>query len=139
MAQLPDDELCTPAGEQDNAIVNLVWHLAGNLESRFTDFLTSDGEKPWRKRDEEFIRHQVDRATILERWETGFRVLFDALGQLTDADLARTITIRGEPLSVVRALHRSVAHTAYHVGQMVYIAKTRRGSDWKTLTLPKAR
>ena len=133
--QLPEAQLADAAGSS-NSIATIVWHLAGNLTSRFTDFLTSDGEKPWRDRDSEFLARQVKRAELQAKWEDGWRVLFAALSALTDADLAKTVTIRGQPHTVTEALHRSLAHTSYHVGQIVFVAKARRGADWRYLTIP---
>jgi len=135
VTQLPEAQLAETAGSS-NSIATIVWHLAGNLTSRFTDFLTSDGEKPWRDRDSEFLARQVKRAELQAKWEDGWRVLFAALSALTDADLAKTVTIRGQPHTVAEALHRSLAHTSYHVGQIVFVAKARRGADWRYLTIP---
>ncbi len=133
--QLPEAQLADAAGSS-NSIATIVWHLAGNLTSRFTDFLTSDGEKPWRDRDSEFLARQVKRQELQAKWEDGWRVLFAALSALTDADLAKTVTIRGQPHTVAEALHRSLAHTSYHVGQIVFVAKALRGADWRYLTIP---
>jgi hypothetical protein len=119
-----------------NSIATLVWHISGNLKSRFTDFLASDGEKPWRARDEEFLDRSVTRAQLLEKWEDGWRVLFATLATLKPDDLTRTVTIRNQPLAVHDALHRSLAHASYHVGQVVYIAKALRGDKWKYLSIP---
>ena len=136
--QLPDAQLADAAGSS-NSIAIIVWHLAGNLTSRFTDFLTSDGEKPWRDRDSEFLARQVTRAELQAKWEDGWRVLFAALSALTDADLAKTVTIRGQPHTVAEALHRSLAHASYHVGQIVFVAKALRGADWRYLSIPPGR
>jgi len=133
--QLPEAQLADAAGSS-NSIATIVWHLAGNLTSRFTDFLTSDGEKPWRDRDSEFLARQVKRAELQAKWEDGWRALFAALSALTDADLAKPVTIRGQPHTVAEALHRSLAHTSYHVGQIVFVAKALRGADWRYLTIP---
>ncbi len=132
--QLPEAQLADAAGSS-NSIAIIVWHLAGNLTSRFTDFLTSDGEKLWRDRDSEFLARQVKRAELQAKWEDGWRVLFAALSALTDADLAKTVTIRGQPHTVAEALHRSLAHTSYHVGQIVFVAKALRGADWRYLSI----
>ncbi|MEW6320441.1 MAG: DUF1572 family protein [Acidobacteriota bacterium] len=134
IAQLADDQIAAAAPA--NSIAVIVWHVSGNLASRFTDFLTSDGEKPWRNRDEEFVARTVSRAELLEKWEKGWRALYGALDQLTDADLGKTVTIRQQPMLVHEALHRSLAHTASHVGQIVYIAKTLRAGDWRYLSIP---
>ena len=133
--QVADSQLAQVAGS-GNSIVTIVWHLAGNLKSRFTDFLTSDGEKPWRDRDSEFLARAVSRKQLQAKWEDGWQVLFAALTDVSDADLGRTVTIRGEPHTVAQALHRSLAHAGYHVGQIVYVAKTLRGADWRYLSIP---
>src|SRR5262245_31376594 len=120
-AQLRDGELSTPrvsatvepSSENDNSVAVIVWHISGNLVSRFTEFLTSDGEKPWRHRDEEFVARDVSRAELLEKWERGWSVLFATLGALTDEHVSHTVHIRRQPLSVVEALHRSLAHVSY--------------------------
>jgi hypothetical protein len=134
--QVRDEELVAPGPNGNSSITVIVWHVAGNLASRFTDFLTSDGEKPWRQRDEEFIAREVSRAELLEKWEQGWGILFDALAPLTDAHLAERVTIRGEGLAVYQALHRSLAHAACHVGQIVYLAKSFRGDRWTSLSIP---
>lgn len=118
------------------SVATLVWHVAGNLESRFTDFLESDGEKPWRDRESEFASRTPTRDALRAKWERGFGVLMDALDALTDADLARTVTIRKLPLRVDEALFRSLAHTSYHVGQIVYRARALRGDAWEYLSIP---
>jgi len=133
--QLADSQLAQVPGT-GNSIVTIVWHLAGNLKSRFTDFLTADGEKPWRDRDSEFLAREVSRKELQAKWEDGWRVLFAALTHLSDLDLGRTVTIRGEPHTVAQALHRSLAHASYHVGQIVYEAKALRGVDWRYLSIP---
>lgn len=135
-AQLDDEQLsaCDPSG--GNSVATLVWHLAGNFTSRFTDFLESDGEKPWRQREDEFVRRRVPRAELLAKWDAGFEVLFAATSTLDDSHLARTVTIRGVGLSVLEALHRSLAHTSYHVGQMVFLGRLLKGGDWSYLTIP---
>ncbi len=135
-AQLHDAELSAAGSGGGNSTAVLVWHVAGNLASRFTDFLTTDGEKPWRQRDEEFKQRHVTRQELLEKWESGWKVLGATLAALTDAELSRTVAIRGKPLKVHEALHRSLAHTAYHVGQIVFIAKEMRGASWKSLSIP---
>jgi uncharacterized damage-inducible protein DinB len=134
--QLDEPELVVSGTGRGNSVAIICWHVAGNLRSRFTDFLTSDGEKPWRRREEEFQSRAVSRAELREQWELGWTALLDTLKQLTDADLARTVTIRGNELTVAEALHRSLAHTSYHVGQIVYIARGLRGQDWRFLSIP---
>ena len=136
IAQLGDEELVVTASEGGNSIVAIVWHLAGNLESRFTDFRTSDGEKPWRDRDDEFVLRSVTKAQLLEKWERGWRALLTAIGQLGDADLLATVTIRRQQLRIDQALQRSLAHTAYHVGQIVFLAKQIRRGGWTCLSIP---
>ncbi len=137
MAQLDDDELSHAGSTEDNSIAVIVWHVAGNLASRFTDFRSSDGEKPWRNRDDEFASRTVTRNELLTKWDAGWHALFGALSELSDEQLGETVTIRGQSLRVDQALHRSLAHTAYHVGQIVYVAKLLRGSGWKTLSIPR--
>lgn len=133
--QLTDSELSS-APNGGNSIATICWHVSGNLRSRFTDFLTTDGEKPWRHREEEFEPRAVTRADLLAKWEQGWDALLHALGDLSDAQLEATITIRGERFLVHEALQRSLAHTTYHVGQIVYAAKALRGSNWKFLSIP---
>ena len=136
MTQLDEASLAAPGPNDGNSIATICWHMSGNLSSRFTDFLTSDGEKPWRRREEEFHTRNVTRAELLDKWTQGWDVLFQALDELTDADLGRTVTIRQQPLRVDEALHRSLAHTSYHVGQIVYLAKGMRGKEWRYLSIP---
>ncbi len=135
-AQLDDAELSQPGPNGGNSIAVLVWHVAGNLGSRFTDFRIADGEKPWRDRDDEFVPRSVTREEMLAKWESGWRALFEALGQLADEDLAGTVTVRGQALRIDQALLRSVAHTVYHIGQILYLAKSFRGVGWKNLSIP---
>ena len=137
LAQMSDDQLAYAANDESNSATMMVWHISGNLESRFTDFLTADGEKPWRKRDEEFDARRVTRDQLQQKWERGWRVLSASLANLHDADLSRTVTIRGEQMPVHQALHRSLAHTSYHVGQIVYVAKSLQGGSWSTLSMPR--
>ena len=124
-----------PLGD-GNSVAVLVWHVAGNLESRFTDFLSSDGEKAWRDRESEFGDRQVAPAEARAKWERGWSVLFATLRTLSEADLTRTVTIRGQALSVVEALHRSLAHASHHVGQIVLLARALRGAGWTYLSIP---
>lgn len=135
MDQLHDAEL-VDGPDGGNSIATIVWHVSGNLQSRFTDFLTSDGEKPWRQREEEFALRQATKAEVLAQWERGWSVLLTALDGLTDADLPRRVTIRQQPLKVHEALHRSLAHISYHVGQIVYHAKSIRAGQWRYLSIP---
>jgi hypothetical protein len=136
--QLSGDQLAHVPAAEGNSVAILVWHIAGNLKSRFTDFLTTDGEKPWRQRESEFEERQVGHDQLRQKWDEGWTVLFDALSQLSDADLGKRIAIRGESLAVHEALHRSLAHTSSHVGQIVLLGKSLRGAEWRTLTIPRS-
>jgi uncharacterized damage-inducible protein DinB len=136
LRQLTGEQLAAPGPSGGNSIATICWHVGGNLRSRFTDFLTSDGEKPWRQREEEFRARSVTHAELLAHWEAGWGVLLATLAGLTDADLIRTVTIRGQPLRVDQALHRSLAHTSYHVGQVVYAARALCGPAWRFLSIP---
>ncbi len=136
IAQLDEDEISASGPDSGNSVAVVVWHIAGNLASRFTNFLTADGEKPWRQRDEEFARRTVTRQELMNKWEHGWTTLLGAVSELTDDDLHRNVTIRGEPLRVHDALHRSLAHVSYHVGQIVYLSKSLRGKAWKFLSIP---
>jgi uncharacterized damage-inducible protein DinB len=137
IAQLSDAEFAQTSSPDDNSVAVIVWHIAGNLRSRFTDFRTTDGEKPWRNRDEEFVSRTVTREQLLAKWESGWQAVFTALAELTDGDIDQNVTIRGQAHTIGDALLRALAHTSYHVGQIVYIAKAARGSEWKTLSIPK--
>lgn len=134
----PDEHLHTELDRNSNSVAIIVKHLGGNLKSRYRDFLTTDGEKPDRDRDREFeMPDQVSRAEILRWWEEGWTTAFAALDALTPADLGRGVTIRGEAFLVTEALNRSVTHAAYHVGQLVYLARHFAGPAWKSLSIPK--
>lgn len=122
-----------------NSIAIVVQHLHGNMLSRWTEFLTADGEKPARDRDGEFEPQQLTAHELRERWEEGWRVCLDAVAALTDADLAATVRIRGEPLTALDAILRQVSHYGYHVGQIVQLARWRRGAEWRSLTIPKGK
>lgn len=137
IAQLTDAQLTGSDGVGSNSIVAICWHISGNLRSRFTDFLTADGEKPWRQRDEEFDARHVSRAELLAKWSEGWATLFAAIDALSDEQLGATVTIRHQPLQVHEALHRSLAHTSYHVGQIVFVAKALRGAEWTSLSIPR--
>lgn len=134
--QLSESALTQAATGEGNSVTTLVWHISGNLASRFSDFLTSDGEKPWRDRESEFVRRGVTRAELARKWETGWQILSDTLQTLNDEDLGRTVTIRGQPLTVCEALHRSLSHASYHVGQIVFLAKSILGEGWEYLSIP---
>lgn len=135
--QVPDDKLHTALDANTNSIAVIMKHVSGNLTSRWTDFLTTDGEKPWRNRDDEFIDTFRSRAELVEKWERGWACLFDALRSLKPEDLGKSVLIRGEPHSVPLAMSRSLAHTAYHIGQIVQVARIHAGDNWKTLTIPR--
>ena len=140
MAQCPDAALFTILDAQSNSIAVIVKHMSGNMCSRWSDFLTSDGEKPDRNRDTEFEEPPKTRAELLELWERGWKYVFDALQPLTDADAARTVTIRNEPHSVMQAINRQVAHYSHHIGQILFLAKhltfTSTGK-WQSLSVPR--
>ena len=136
MAQVPEAALSASGLNEGNSLAVMCWHISGNLKSRFTDFLTTDGEKQWRKRDEEFEARSVSREDLLAKWNEGWSVLFGTLAGLKDEDLTKTVTIRGQGLAVHEALHRSLAHTSYHVGQIVYLSHAIVGAGWKYLSIP---
>jgi len=137
MAQCPDEGLFGVLDEENNSIAIVVKHMTGNMRSRWTDFLTSDGEKANRNRDAEFEAPPKTRAEILDLWDAGWKCVFGALEPLNDASMSKTVTIRGEEHSVMQAINRQIAHYAYHVGQIVLLAKHFAGANWKTLTIPK--
>ena len=137
IAQCPDDKFCAEIDPESNSIAIIMKHMAGNMRSRWTDFLATDGEKPDRHRDSEFEVPPKTREELLTMWEAGWKLLFDALTPLTDADLSATVTIRTEPHSVTQAINRQIAHYSYHIGQIAYLARHFAGSQWKTLTIPK--
>lgn len=141
MAQIPDDgAFGTMIDADSNSVAIIVQHIAGNLRSRYRDFLTTDGEKPDRNRDQEFEVHEpVTRAAVLTLWDEGWAVALQSLEALAPADLDRTITIRGESFRVIEALNRSVTHTAYHVGQIVYLARHLAAGRWTSLSIPKGK
>jgi Protein of unknown function (DUF1572) len=140
VAQVSDADFFRKLDPESNSVALLMKHIAGNLRSRWTDFLTSDGEKPDRNRDTEFERYDADtKESILARWESGWRMLFEALAPLGDDDLQRTVVIRGEPHTVVQAINRQVTHYASHVGQIVFLAKHLAGDRWKTLSIPRGK
>ena len=134
--QLTAEQLCTRVSPESNSLATIVWHISGNLESRFTDFLTTDGEKPWRKREDEFARREATPPEIHDKWDRGWETLTTTLAGLTDADLQKSVTIRGVEFTVAEALLRSVAHASYHVGQMTFVGKMLRGEDWTYLSIP---
>jgi uncharacterized damage-inducible protein DinB len=137
MAQITDDQLLAVLDSEANSIAVIVKHMSGNLRSRWLDFLTTDGEKPSRDRDAEFEDPPSTRENLLAAWEDGWQCLFTALEPLAEEDLQRTVTIRGEPHSVMQTINRQLAHYAYHCGQIVLLAKHYRRGEWRTLTIPK--
>ena len=139
MEQVSDALLFEPLDEDGNSIAIIAKHMAGNMRSRWTDFLTSDGEKPDRDRDSEFTGAPATRAALMDIWEQGWNCVFHALEPLSDDDLVRRVTIRGEAHSVMQAISRQLAHYASHCGQIIVLAKHFKGADWKTLSIPKAK
>jgi Protein of unknown function (DUF1572) len=140
MSQLEDKDFFTTIDPESNSVAILVKHIAGNARSRFTDFLASDGEKPDRFRDREFeIATTTSRAEIMRWWEEGWSQVFATIDALQPEDVLRTVTIRQEPHSVVQALNRALAHYAQHIGQIVFLAKHLRSSQWKTLSIPRGK
>jgi len=139
MEQVTDEQLFATLDEEMNSIAIIVKHMAGNMRSRWTDFLTSDGEKPDRNRDTEFMEPPATREELLKRWNEGWDRLFRALTPLSESDLERSVTIRGEPHSVMQAINRQIAHYAYPCGQIVFLAKHFKASDWKSLSVPRNR
>lgn len=137
MGQVRNEELAQPLDSESNSIATIVKHMSGNMRSRWTNFLTTDGEKPDRNRDSEFIDPPQDRQAVMQMWNDGWAILFRALEGLTDADLGKTVTIRGEDHSVMQAINRQSAHYAYHVGQIVAFAKHFRGEEWRSLSIPR--
>ena len=142
MAQCPDDALFVTLDPESNSIAILVKHMAGNMRSRWRDFLTTDGEKPDRNRDTEFEAPPATRAELLELWERGWKYVFDALEPLSESDLTRTVTIRSEPHSVMQAINRQLAHYAHHAGQILFLAKHLtfvRTGKWESLSVPRGK
>jgi hypothetical protein len=138
LSQLDDEDVFVPAPNEGNSAAILMKHMSGNMLSRWRDFLTTDGEKPDRDRDSEFVILEADdRKTLDIRWEKGWACLFDALDSISDADLARQVFIRGEPHTVLQAINRQLTHYAYHTGQIVYLAKGLTGPRWRTLSIGK--
>ena len=136
-AQLSDEEMHFAPNEASNSIAVIIQHLQGNMLSRWTNFLTEDGEKPWRNRDDEFEMHRFTKAELLEKWNEGWKVFLDTLESLKEGDLSKNITIRSQPLNVVDAINRQLAHYSYHVGQIVYLGRWIRKEEWKSLSIPK--
>jgi hypothetical protein len=139
MEQLSEEELFYCSNEESNSIAIIVKHMSGNMFSRWTDFFHSDGEKPDRNRDDEFINDWSTREELLACWEKGWRTFLNTLNEIKEDDLLKTVTIRNEPHSVIQAIERQMYHYSYHIGQIVYIAKQIKSKDWKTLTIPRKR
>ena len=137
--QVSDDGLNEIVGQDLNSMAMIIRHISGNLLSRFTNFLTSDGEKSWRDREAEFESREYARTEIFDHWERGWQCLENALATLTEADLEKNITIRGQALTVNQALLRSLAHVANHVGQIILLAKIHTKDEWKAITIPKGK
>jgi hypothetical protein len=137
VAQLPDDMLHVALDPNTNCIAVIMKHVAGNLLSRWTDFLTTDGEKPWRNRDDEFVDTFTAHDELFAYWDSGWQRLFDSLSALSADDLGKNVTIRGEPHTVPLAIQRSLAHCGYHVGQIILIARILAGDNWTTITIPR--
>jgi uncharacterized protein DUF1572 len=140
IAQLEDAELFTLIDPESNSVAILIKHIAGNARSRFTDFLTTDGEKPDRFRDQEFeVTATTTREELLRWWEEGWSTVFSTLDSLKPEDISRTVTIRSEPHTVLQALNRALAHFAQHTGQIVFLAKHLRSKEWNTLSIPRGK
>ena len=137
MIQIPDDQLNWQFNPETNNLITIVKHMAGNMLSRFTDFLTTDGEKPWRNRDGEFENENLTRESLMTRWDEGWTCLFQVLNSLSAEDLSGIVLIRNEKHTVMEAINRQLTHYAYHVGQIVYLSKMIANSHWKTLTIPR--
>ena len=137
VAQVDDEEFFRAIDAESNSIAVIMKHMAGNMRSRWTDFLTSDGEKPDRDRDSEFVMGTDDRRGVEESWEAGWRTLFAAVEPLAGEDLMRTVTIRREPHTIVEAVNRQIAHYGEHVGQIIFLAKHLKSSEWRTLSIPR--
>jgi Protein of unknown function (DUF1572) len=137
MAQISDEEFFKVIDAEANSIAAITKHIGGNLRSRWSNFLTTDGEKPDRNRDAEFIVETDTRESVMQVWEDGFRILHESLESLTVEDLGKTVQIRGEDFTVVKAVTRALTHTASHIGQIQFLAKHFRGGEWQTLSIPK--
>ncbi|MEO5781717.1 MAG: DUF1572 family protein [Ginsengibacter sp.] len=137
--QLGEADFHFIAAEENNSIAIIIQHMYGNMLSRWTDFLTSDGEKEWRKRDAEFEEQNFSKEQLIQLWEEGWKCFLDILISLSYADLEKTVHIRTEPLSVIDAINRQLAHYPYHVGQIIYVAKILKNKDWQNLSVPKGK
>jgi hypothetical protein len=139
MEQVTDEQLCVMLDPEMNSIALIVKHMAGNMRSRWRDFLTTDGDKPDRNRDMEFCDGPADRAALMQVWDDGWAMVFGTLEPLTEADLGRTVMIRGEAHSVMQAINRQLAHYPYHCGQIVFLAKHLQSEHWRSLSVPRNR
>jgi Protein of unknown function (DUF1572) len=140
LTQVSDEQLCTTLDPHSNSLAILIRHISGNMRSRFTEFLTTDGEKPDRRRDQEFeINGEITREELLGWWEDGWKIVFGTLDLLKPEDLSRTVYIREEPHTVLQALNRALAHYAFHIGQIVFLAKQLCSDEWKTLSVPRGK
>ncbi|MED1600395.1 DUF1572 family protein [Alkalihalophilus marmarensis] len=137
--QLSDEELLWSLNDESNSIAVIIKHVSGNMISRWTDFMTSDGEKEWRNRDEEFTIAAYSKAELIEYWDNGWTVMLDSLKSLKEEDLLKAVYIRGEGHLVIEAIERQLSHYSYHIGQIVYIAKQIKGSEWSSLSIPKGK
>lgn len=139
IAQLSEEELHRALADDDNSIAIIMQHMIGNARSRFTDFFTTDGEKPNRNRDEEFIEKNLSKDKLLQEWESAWTLLFDLLYNMKEDDLSKTVFIRDERQSALKAINRQIAHYAYHVGQIVFLAKHWKSNEWNTLSIAKGK
>jgi hypothetical protein len=135
--QLDEKDFQYRPNEESNSVAIIVQHMVGNMLSRFTNFLTEDGEKEWRHRDDEFEIHQYSRQQVIDLWEKGWTFFLDALGSLTEDDLLKKIYIRKEPMTAIDAINRQLAHYPYHIGQIIFIGKMLKGKEWISLSIPK--
>ena len=137
--QLTDEDIQWQYNEASNSIAITVKHIVGNMHSRFTNFLTEDGEKPWRHRDTEFENAYTNKLDLIKAWEKGWQCVFEAIEPITEDMLENTVFIRNEKHTIIEALNRQLAHYAYHIGQIVYVARMLKGDDWKSLSIPKGK
>lgn len=139
IAQLEEKELYYQIDEESNSIAIIMQHMIGNAKSRFTNFFTEDGEKPNRNRDEEFIEKNISKSDLIQQWNDAWQIVFDLLENMNADELLHTVSIRNEKQSALKAINRQIAHYAYHVGQIVFVAKHIRGHQWKTLSIAKGK
>jgi uncharacterized damage-inducible protein DinB len=140
IAQISDEDFLRIVVDESNSVATIVKHIAGNLRSRWTEFLTTDGEKPDRNRDSEFESETEDtRSSLMKKWEASWKILFDTLNSLKESDLTKVVTIRSQEHKVIEAINRQLTHYGYHVGQIVFLAKFFASSNWQTLSIPRRR